>query len=616
MSLAWPIELLAPARDLECGLAAIDHGADAVYVGAPHFGARAAAGNSLEDIEQLVAYAHRYWARVYVTMNTLLTDAELGVATELARRLAALAVDGLIVQDVGLLECELPPELPLIASTQMDNRSPDRVRFWSAVGFSRAVLARELSLAQLREIRAAAPEIELECFVHGALCVSYSGQCYLSHALGGRSANRGRCAQPCRKPYTLVDGLGHELVREQHLLSLRDLDLSAHLGELLDAGVTSFKIEGRLKDRAYVATAAAHYRRLLDALMADRGLERASSGRAAIAFEPDPRRVFHRGQTSYFVAGRPAAMATLGSPKSLGRAVGRVTRMRGRSADVEQGGVPLELHAGDGIVFFDGSGRLQGSRVNVARGGRLELETPRGIEVGTELHRNHDCEYLAAVAASQPRRAIAVKFTVRQRGGALLFELEDEDGNLARVELSGTWERAREQERARQTVERQLAKLGGTEFVCEQVHIELDSLWHVPTSALNAARRRTVERLREVRAAARPRRRPPARRTCSVEFPQRTLDYRDNVLNDKAAEFYRRHGAQVSERAPEAGTPVAGLALMTTKYCLLHELGRCPREGGDRPAPPYSLVDSGGRRLHLQVDCDHCEMRVVLGRSS
>ncbi len=606
------IELLAPARDLDGGLAALDHGADAVYVGAPAFGARRAASNSLADVGRLVERAHRYWARVYVTLNTLLKDAEVGAAAELARTLAELGVDGIIVQDLAFLEVPLPPELVLIASTQLGCRDPARVRFLEAAGVSRAILARELSLAEIAAVREAAPRIELECFVHGALCVSYSGQCWLSYAGGGRSGNRGDCAQPCRKPYTLVDAAGRRLVERQHLLSLRDLDLSDHLGVLLDVGVTAFKIEGRLKDRAYVATTVAHYRRRLDPLLAARGLERASSGHAPVGFDPDPARVFHRGGTPHFLLGRPAAQATLRSPKSVGPLIGQVTAQRGRRLEVALA-PGVTLRAGDGLAWFDLGGALQGAAVRRVAGAEVELGTPAQLPAGTALHRNLDHAYRAAVERSRPRRAIPVSIAIAAGGpGELRVSAVDADGVEASATLAGPFAAARDPAATRAAISRQLARTGDTEF--EAVVVDAgDGTQHLSLSTLNALRRSLLAELRAARERARPRPQRPSPAEPPPRWPAAPLDYRANVLNGVAAQFLARHGAVVTERAAESGVDLTGRVVMTTRYCLLHELGGCPAAGGTRlGTPPYALLDDEGHRLELLVDCGRCEMEVRL----
>jgi putative protease len=606
------VELLAPARDLACGRAAIDCGADAVYIGAPRFGARAAAGNSLEDIAALAAHAHKFWARVYVTLNTLLFDHELAEATRLAWQLHGIGVDGLIVQDCGLLECELPP-LPLIASTQMHNHTPARVVFLEKAGFRRAILARELTLEEIRAIRRAAPAIELECFVHGALCVCFSGQCLLSYALGGRSGNRGECAQPCRRAYTLVDAEGRTLASERHLLSLRDLNLSERLPDLLAAGVTSFKIEGRLKDATYVANVVAFYRARLDEALRAAGFARSSSGNSVAGFVPDLAKTFNRGYTTYFLDGRGEAVGSLETPKMAGEKVGRVVRLgetAGRVTGVAADSFVLdgevELHAGDGLAFFGRDGRLRGTLVNAVAGRTVFPQRIDGIEPGVTIHRNHDREFLSAVENARPERRIGVAMTLRAGDGGPVLEAVDDDGNRAEAPL-GPAQPADKPEAALETLRRQSAKTGGTEFVCTRVESALDPVPFVPVSAVNAARREALERLAAVREANRPREESRIVPN-DAPYPERELTYLGNVLNAKAEAFYRRHGVERIERAAESGLDLAARRVMTTRYCVREQLGLC----GTPVAEPLALIDDEGRRLELRFDCDRCQMEVWL----
>ncbi len=604
------VELLAPARDLECGVAAIDCGADAVYIGAPRFGARAAAGNSLEDIAALARHAHKFWARVYVTLNTLLFDDELDPACRLAWQLHEIGVDGLIIQDTGLLECALPP-LPLIASTQMHSHTPERVAFLERVGFRRAILARELTLDEIRAIRRAAPFIELECFVHGALCVCYSGQCLLSYALGGRSGNRGQCAQPCRRAYTLVDADGRTLAGESHLLSLRDLNLSERLPDLLAAGVTSFKIEGRLKDRTYVANVVSHYRARLDEALRVAGFGRTSSGNGSAGFEPDLAKTFNRGFTAYFLDGRGAAVGSPETPKMAGEKVGRVLRLgeaagrvAGLAADSFTIDGHVELHAGDGLAFFGRDGRLRGTTVNAVDGRTVFPQKIEGIEAGTVIHRNHDHEFLAGVANASPERRIGVAMTLRKGRNGPVLAAEDEDGNRAAVAL-GPAPVADKPEAALETLRRQSAKTGHTEFICMRIDIALDPVPFVPVSAMNALRREVLDRLRAAREANRPR--PEGGIAPNdAPYPQRELSYLGNVLNAGAVAFYRRHGVEGIERAAESGLDMTGRRVMTTRYCIREQLGLC----GAPVAGPLALIDDEGRRLELRFDCEQCAMEV------
>ena len=384
-------------------MAAINCGADAVYLGAVRFGARENAGNSLADIDALTRHAHKYWAKVYVTVNTLLRDDELPQALQLIERLYQTGIDGLIIQDVGLLECDLPP-LPLIASTQMHNHSAERVAFLEGVGFQRAILARELSLEEIAEIRRRTSRIELECFIHGSLCVCYSGQCYLSYALGGRSGNRGQCAQPCRLPYSLLDAGGNVLARNRHLLSLRDLNQTDHLRALIASGVSSFKIEGRLKDKAYIMNVVAHYRAHLDALLAGMGLRKSSSGAAVIDFTPDVRKTFNRGYTSYYLHGRSEEVASPDTPKMVGEPIGTVIAVTPRAFTLD---VEAPLHNGDGLCFFDTAGELCGTLVNAVQGRLVTPQNMDGIVKGMRIFRNHDHDFLTKLAKARAERQLS-----------------------------------------------------------------------------------------------------------------------------------------------------------------------------------------------------------------
>ncbi|MGD8488025.1 MAG: U32 family peptidase [Anaerolineae bacterium] len=607
------VELLAPARDLACGLAAIDSGADAVYIGAPRFGARANAGNSLDDLAALVEHAHTYWARVYVTVNTLLHDSELPQAVQLIYQLYDLGVDAIIIQDVGLLESDLPP-IPLIASTQMHNHTPQRIAFLEAVGIRRVILARELDLDQIRAIRAQSG-IELESFVHGALCVSYSGQCYMSYAIGGRSGNRGECAQPCRRRYSLVDAEGNVIVRDRHLLSLRDLNLSAHIGDLLDAGVTSFKIEGRLKDQPYITNVVSWYRRRLDHALAQRGWARSSSGQSSVEFEPDPAKTFNRGFTTYFLHGRGEPPGALQSPKMVGEQLGTITAVDGGAFLLRTSSA---VNNGDGLCWFDANNELCGTAVNAVEDVGLEPGTLRitpgsmtGLHPGLHIHRNHDHEFLRQVERSQPVRHISVSLRLETTPHGFVLHAEDEDGNCASSTLTSERMPARKPGLVQATTHRQLAKTGDTSFVCTQVDLAWDQPYFLPTAQLNQLRREALDRLVAARADNRPR--PQAEIIANrAPYPQRALSYRGNVLNQKAAAFYRRHGVEEIEPAAESGLDLAGRVVMRTRYCLQHQLGLCDGTAqAGRLRQPLYLVDSDGHRYPLRFDCAACEMEVI-----
>lgn len=608
------IELLAPARDLQCGIAAIDCGADAIYIGAANFGAREQAGNSLDDISSLLEYAHRYWAKVYVTVNTLLHDDEFPAALALIDQLYQRGVDALIIQDCGLLECDLPP-IPLFASTQMHNHTPERVAFLTAVGLQRVILARELTLTEIRAIHAAC-DIELEVFIHGALCVCYSGQCYLSQAIGGRSANRGQCAQPCRKAYSLYDGEGKLLQREQHLLSLRDLNLTDHLGELLDAGVTSLKIEGRLKDRAYVMNVISHYRQALDTQLAVRGWAKSSSGQSNCAFTADVNKTFNRGYSSYFLHGEGQQITAWQSPKMVGEHIGSVIA-------ISAAGVVLEsntaLHTGDGITFFNAQGRLQGSSINgitaLADGQQLlRLANQQGIAVGMAIYRNHDHDFLNQLAKIQPQRTIQLDFTLHETDTGLSLTASDEDGVTAKVTIKVELVDAEKPEQAQAAIEKQLAKTGGSSFNCRTVTIALTRARFIPVSLLNSLRREALTQLAAAREAARPRLAGGISRN-ELPYPQQRLTFRGNIINKKAADFYRRHGVKEIELGAEAGTKLSGRVVMSMKHCLRRELGYCPKKTDAATAnEPWHLQDSEGHHLPLSFDCQRCEMLLYAGK--
>jgi 23S rRNA 5-hydroxycytidine C2501 synthase len=600
------IELLAPARDLEAGLAAVSCGADAVYIGAPRFGAREAAGNSVTDIEKLVRYAHKYWARVYVTLNTLIRDSEVSEAVSLARTVHEIGADALIIQDVGLLQCDLPP-IPLFASTQMHNNTPEKIAFLEGVGMQRVILARELNLQQIAQIRSRT-SVELEAFVHGALCVGTSGQCYLSYALGGRSANRGECAQPCRRVYSLVDSRGQRLIESRHLLSIRDLNNSENLRNLLNAGITSFKIEGRLKDKYYVMNVVGHYRRLLDSIMRGGEERKSSSGKSVLDFEPDPDKTFNRGYTSWFVSGRREKMGSFESPKMVGMFVGAVASV-GRDC-FRIGGGTAPLRAGDGISFYGSTGELEGTRVNRVEGNLIYPARMDGITRDGAIFRNHDESFFARLRKSNVARRIDVWIEFSEIPDGYRLRLQDEDGVIAFHDLVVEKVQAQKADMARAGLETQLAKLGETEFACAGIRILTEVPPFLPISVLNGLRRDAVEALRRGRQAAwvSP---GSAVRVNDIPYPETSLSFLGNVLNRHAEAFYRKHGVSEIEPAPESGLDMRGRKVMTTKYCLKHELDGCPRGGGRVSLhEPLSLIDDQGRRLRLEFDCRECCMNV------
>lgn len=599
------IELLAPAKNLECGIAAIDHGADAVYIGAPKFGARAAAVNSLEDIAALVEYAHLYNARIYVTVNTILKDEELQETEKMIWALFRAGVDALIVQDMGITGLNLPP-IPLHASTQMDNRTVEKVRFLADAGFRQVVLARELSLREISKIHEACPDVPLEIFVHGALCVSYSGQCYVSQACFGRSANRGECAQFCRLPFSLVDAEGRVIVKDKHLLSLKDLNQSDELEALLDAGASSFKIEGRLKDVSYVKNVTAAYRRKLDAIFARRKeYARASSGSCRYAFNPQLDKSFSRGFTHYYLHGRTKDVFSFDTPKSLGEEMGTMKEARGNYLTVA--GLK-SFNNGDGVCYIDEQGRLQGFRINRVEGNKLYPQEMPRIKPRTVLYRNFDQEFEKILARKSSERRIAVSVRLTDTPFGFALTLTDEDDNSVTLSL------AREKEPARtpqeENLKTQLAKFGNTPFEAVRIDIDFAGNWFLPASVLADFRRQAVEKLISARRINY-RRELFVLKPTAHAFPQSTLTYLGNVMNGQAVSFYAGHG--VASIAPAFERALAEKAvLMFCKHCLRYSMGWCPVHQRERSPyrEPYYLVSTDGKRFRLEFDCKNCQMKV------
>ncbi|NLF84216.1 MAG: U32 family peptidase [Candidatus Gastranaerophilales bacterium] len=604
------IELLSPAKSLEAGIAAVKCGADAVYIGASRFGARVAAGNSLEDIEKLVKFAHKYRAKVYVTVNTILTDGETEEAARLIRELYAIGADAIIVQDMGLMELaqgrdDFPP-IPLFASTQTDNRTPEKVMFLEEVGFKRVILARELSLEQIRAIRSRT-NIDLEFFIHGALCVCYSGQCYMSYAIGGRSANRGECAQPCRRKYSLLDAKGKSVAKDKYLLSLKDLNLSSYLAELIDCGITSFKIEGRLKDEAYIKNVVSYYRRQLDNVLEGKGLHRPSVGKSIISFAPNLYKTFNRGYTDYFVTGKRGDIASINTPKSIGERVGRVKYVDRKFFTLD---TDVKLNNGDGICFFNAIDELQGTPVNKTEGEKVFPDSMNGLNIGTEVFRNADHEFLKMLQNSKIERKIGLNLYLTEEDSELVFMAVDEEGMSAKISIPNTFESAKNTESALQTLEKQLLKLGDTDYYADNAEISLKTIPFIPVSPINEIRRKLIENLEIEREKAYTREefKPVPN---SFPYPEKRLDYKGNVLNRYAEAFYRRHGVEDIQPAAESGVDLRGKRVMTTKYCIRHQLGICAKNAQKQAyKEPLCLVDENGRRFELKFDCKKCEMNV------
>jgi len=600
------LELLAPAKNFSTGVDAVNCGADAVYIGAEEFGARRAAANTIHDIEKLASYAHKYRARVYAAVNTILTDAELVRAGELIRRLWEAGADAVIIQDMGLLELDLPP-VPLFASTQTHNVTPEKVKFLEKAGFRRIILGRELSLAEIRRIRAAV-SAELEFFVHGALCVSYSGRCHLSFALGGRSGNRGDCAQPCRKLYSLKDASGRLISANKHQLSLKDLDLSGRLGELAAAGINSFKIEGRLKDAVYVRNVVAAYRKALDAVLEGGRFGRSSSGRSVPGFTPDLNKTFNRGRTEYFLDGGGAGIASPDSPKFIGEPVGRAVQVGPSSFRLDS---RCALHNGDGIAFFDPRGVLGGSHVNTVHNGVVTPVNGRGISEGTVIYRNLDREFVRELERAAPARKIGIKLEFGETADGFFLRAADEDGFEAEISCRPGKTKAEKPEAALETIKRQFSKTGDTIFSARAVKLSLSAPYFIPVGVLNDLRRRVLERLGAEREKGYKRGEAKLERT-SHKYPEKELDFTANILNSKAEEFYKRHGAVVKERALEYGTGAEGRPLMTMKLCLRRRLKLCPKAGFAGKAEPLFLEDAENRLFRLDFDCANCRMTLTM----
>ena len=599
------IELLAPARNLECGIEAINHGADAVYIGAPKFGARAAAVNSLEDIAALVEYAHLYNARIYVTVNTILKEEELKETEEMIRELYRIGVDALIVQDMAIAKLELPP-IPLHASTQMDNRTVDKVKFLRDAGFRQVVLARELSLREIGKIHEACPDTPLEVFVHGALCVSYSGQCYVSQACFGRSANRGECAQFCRLPFSLVDAEGKMIAKDKHLLSLKDLNQSEELEALLDAGASSLKIEGRLKDVSYVKNVTAAYRQKLDAIFARRKeYTRASSGKCRFDFKPQLDKSFSRGFTRYFLHGRSKDIFSFDTPKSLGEEMGTMKESRGNYLTVA--GVK-SFSNGDGVCYLDEQGRLQGFRINRVDGNKLYPQEMPRIKPRTMLYRNFDQEFERILARKSSERKIAVCILLAENNFGFSLTMTDEDDNSVTLTLPRDREPARTPQA--DNLKNQLAKLGNTPFEAERIDIDFSENWFIPASVLSELRRQLVEQLIIARKVNY-RRELAVWKPTTHAFPQQTLSYLGNVMNTRAASFYQDHGVKEVEPAYEK-QPVEAAVLMFCKHCLRYSMGWYPIHQRERSPykEPYYLVGTDGKKFRLSFDCKNCQMKV------
>ena len=614
-----------------------------MYIGAMLFGARAAAGNSIEDIESLAKYAHKYHARVYLALNTILYDNEIESAIGIARSAYSAGIDGIIIQDMGLVEYGLPP-VPIIASTQCDNSSPEKIRFLEKCGFSRAILARELSLNEIRTIREAAPKIELETFIHGALCVSMSGRCYMSHAIGGRSANRGVCAQPCRKKYRLVNDKSDEIIREGHLLSTKDLNLSDRIPQLLDAGVTSFKIEGRLKDESYIKSVVFHYRKILDSQIELLALTRASDGIVTNPFDVDIHKVFNRGFTRYFIDGRKDPVCDFDTPKWKGEFIGTVLKRNNESFVLN---TKQTLSVGDGLSFFADS-ELTGSTISSVKNEEIFLESKPLPQKGTEVYRNNDLQYSRTLDKWKPHRAIPVSALIMADSTCVKVEFRDSDGligtsshfsdtkrneselaeNLcqksdsdaekrsefesnqdeASVQTNSTaWLPAENPDAVKAQYREQILRLGNTEFFVKYFFEEYpNGVPFIPIRIINEIRRHAIRILSEKRLHQNNGSAPI--QPSSDPYPLKNLSFEWNISNKYAKAFYQRHDVDKIENAVEAGTPITNRKIMTIKHCLLHHTKKCA--SGKESIDGYDLVDDHGKHFTVRFNCEKCIMEI------
>ena len=584
------VELLAPAKNLETAIAAINSGADAIYIGASCFGARKNAPNSLEDIENLVKYAHKFYVKIHVAINTILNNQELENAIDLIKKLYNIGVDAIIVQDMAIVKAAIDGKIPPIqihASTQCNSRSVEKVEFFDNLGLSRVILARELSIDTIKEICKVC-SCEIETFIHGALCVSYSGQCYLSYANGGRSANRGECAQPCRKKYSLVDETGKVLLKDKYLLSLKDFNASEYLEELIIAGVKSFKIEGRLKDVNYVKNVVAYYNELINKFA-----KRTSSGKVFLDFEPDVEKTFNRGYTTYFLKERGQCFNFL-SPKSRGKKIGKVKRVFHNYFEID-----AQLSPQDGICFIS-DGEMQGFLVNRVEGHKIYPNKMDGIKSGVQLYRNLDFEFEKVLNSSKTVRKLGVNFKI---GGNLITAI-DEDNNIVSMPIE-QGEVPNNIDKLKENFISQFKKTGNSDFYTVSVEILDDNLTFLPVSKINELRRNVLSLLMEERLKNYKRElQQPIKYN---KYPQLKLDYRANVYNDEAAAFYKECGCEVVDSALEVNSNIPNnIELMRTKHCLKYAAGLCGKS-----CKNLYLTDAKGKKYALRFDCKNCEMVIL-----
>ncbi|MDD3150065.1 MAG: U32 family peptidase [Candidatus Gastranaerophilales bacterium] len=597
------VELLAPAKNIECGISAINCGADAVYIGASNFGARASAVNDLHDIKKLINYAHKFNAKVYVTINTILTDDELLEAAELINDLYKIKADAIIIQDMGILELDLP-SIEIHASTQCHNVDIDKIKFFEKIGLKRVILPRELSLSEIAEIRKNT-NIELESFIHGSLCVSYSGQCYLSHFIGGRSGNRGQCAQPCRKKYSLKTSSGKIIAKNKHLLSLKDFNLSENINDLLQAGITSFKIEGRLKDENYIKNIVSFYRQKIDNSILNTNFVKASSGKNYIDFATNPYKTFNRGYTTYFINGRQKNIESIDTPKSTGEPIGKIKIVDKSFFTIKS---DKKLNNGDGICFFDNEQNLKGTLISKTVEDKIYPASMDGISANTFIYRNSDLLFAKMLKNTSIQRKISVNIEITSDEENIVFKLTDEDKNIVEESIKNNFDYANNPKNTIETYKKQLSKLGESEFVANDIILNGSKVYFIPIKILNEIRRNLVTNLINLRLK---KYQPNISKIIknNYAYPEKELNYKANIYNSKAEEFYNRHQSKVIEYAIEKTQDFANKELMETKYCLKYVFNMCSKNTKNNES--LYLIDEKGKTFKLEFDCSNCKMKIL-----
>ena len=594
------IELLAPAKDYLSAVDAVNCGADAVYIGASRFGARYAATNTVEDVARAVEYAHRYGVKVYATLNTLIFDEEIEEAKEQAEALVKAGIDALIVQDMAY--CRMGLNVPLHASTQTACSTVEQVRFFEQTGFARAILERNLSGEQIAEIGKKS-NVELEAFIHGAICVCHSGRCFMSRSMSERSGNRGQCSQPCRLQYDLTDGNGGLYVKGKHLLSVCDLDLSERIGQMIDAGVNSFKIEGRLKDRVYLRNIVSHYRQLIDKHIATRkNCVRASVGSSSIEFTPNPSKSFTRGGGLYLFDGKRSGVASFDTPKALGERLGRVTKVVGDSFILD---TKCEIATADGICFIS-DGDAVGTNINKVEGVKITPNRIEGIKVGTEIYRNFDRLFSLAVERSRIRRAIDAVIEIDFTEQSIIAKATDIEGVSVEVTIDCATDVANNPERMAQTICQQMSKSGDTIFNITAV--EAKSVRFAPASVLAHLRRDLLAKLEQSRIEHH-KKGEPFVENHYAKYYTTTITEQENVTNRLSRQFYADHGVETISKGLDLRQSTAGCRVMVTDYCIRREIGQCLLKNPTIKGEMY--LERGRKRYKLTFDCKRCQMSLT-----